>query len=86
MNGQLRIEEMYAFVVMDDDDTEGVPAFLSGDLWLPLMGADMSKVEMLRPIAEQFATDLGKPVTLVRFSVREEVEVIHGAHQAGSTR
>jgi len=85
VNGQLRIEEMFAFVVMDDDDTEGVPAFLSGDLWLPMMGADMAKVEILRPLAEEVAADLGKPVTLLRFSTREEVEVIGAPHQAGTT-
>jgi len=49
------------------------------------MGADMAKVEILRPLAEEVAADLGKPVTLLRFSTREEVEVIGAPHQAGTT-
>lgn len=77
MNGQLRIEQMFAYVVMDDDDTEGVPAFLTPDgTMLPMVGADMAKAEMLAGKAQEFATALGKPITLVRFTVREEVRVI----------
>jgi hypothetical protein len=74
MHGQLRIEEMYAYVVMDTDDTEGVPAFQSGDLMMPMMGADMKRAEMLRGIAQEFA-NTGVAVTLVKFTNRETVEV-----------
>ena len=76
MNGQERINEMYAFVVVDDDGTEGIPAFRSGDRDLPLVGADTARVEALRPIAENMARELSKPVELVRFTVREHLETI----------
>lgn len=78
MNGQLRIEEMYAYVVVDDDGTEGVPAFLARDgvTMMPMMGADVARADMLMAVAQRAATELGKTVTLVRFSVREEVRVI----------
>lgn len=77
MNGQLRIEQMYAYVVMDDDDTEGVPAFMARDgMMMPMMGADIAKADMLMGIAQRAATELGKRVTLVCFTNREEVRVI----------
>ncbi len=77
MNGQEHIEQMYAFVVVDDDGTEGVPAIDNGKgMIMPLVGADMARVESLRPYVESMAKSLGKPVTLMRFSVREELEVI----------
>lgn len=77
MRGQVHIDQMYAYIVMDDDDTEGIPAFqLTGSqMPMPMVGADMARVESLNPIAQDMARQLGKKITLVRFSVREEVEV-----------
>jgi hypothetical protein len=76
VNGQLHIDQMYAFVVTDDDHTEGVVGFYSESGWLPMVGADMAMVEKLRPIAEKIAAELGKPVRLLKFTSREEIEVI----------
>lgn len=76
MNGQERIDEMFAFIVVDDDGTEGIPATYLGNTLYPLVGADMKRVESLRPAAEDYARSSGKPVRLVRFSTREELEVI----------
>ena len=75
MNGQVHIDQMYAYVVMDDDDTEGIPAFMNGNTAIPMVGADLARIESLNPIAKQLAAELGKKVTLVRFSVREQLEV-----------
>ena len=77
MKGQLRIESMYAFIQMDTDSTEGVIAFLDGKTWMPLVGADMARVEQLRPIAKETAALTGRPVRLVHFTNREEKEVIN---------
>lgn len=76
MRGQVHIDTMYAYIVMDDDDTEGIPAFMNGNTAMPMVGADQARIESLDPIAQQLATELGKKVTLVRFSVREEIKVI----------
>ena len=76
MNGQLHIETLFAFVVVDDDGTEGVPALQVGGTALPMMGADLAMVELLRPHAVQVAKQLNKPVTLVHFSQRTDQEVI----------
>lgn len=75
MKGQLRIEQMYAFIVLDDDNTEGIPAFATPSGPMPMVGADMKRVDDLRPIAETIARDMGKKVTLCRFEVRTEIEV-----------
>lgn len=78
-----RIEEMYAFVVEDSGpDDEGVIGIQTepGDdgrrLWLPLVGADMSRVNSLRHIARGIGRQIGKRVTLVHFTNREDLEVI----------
>lgn len=61
-----RIEELYAFVIMDDGDgNEGVPAItLTPDMMVPMMGADLDRIESLRPIAQQMARMRGAPVEL----------------------
>lgn len=74
----LRIESMYAFVTVDpDDDTEGIIGFSSPDgQWLPMVGADMERVEQLRPIATSIARQTGREVRVVHFTERVEVEVL----------
>jgi hypothetical protein len=71
-----RIEQMYAFVA-EDAEGEGVCGF-RGDLgWMPLVGADIARVESIRHVAQIIADQSGKPIRLLRFAVREELEVIH---------
>ena len=78
-----RIEEMYAFIVEDNGpDDEGVVAIQSeegdqGWLWLPLVGADMARVESLKPIARGIGNQIGKKVKLVHFTNREDLGVIN---------
>lgn len=72
-----RVDEMFAWVV-EDDGTEGVPAFPGPNgMVFPMMGADMERMASLRPIAEEIAEKLDKPITLLKFTTREEVEVIN---------
>ena len=76
MKGQVRITEMFAFILLDDDNTEGIPAFNAKGIAMPLVGADMARVDSLRPIAQQLAKDMHKKITLAKFSVREDLEVL----------
>lgn len=74
-----KITEMWAYIIEDDGpDDEGVTAFqpVGGDAWMPMVGADEARMKSLRPMAKRLATLHGKPIKLVRFSVREEVETI----------
>lgn len=75
MDGQEKILSLYAFVVIDDDGTEGVPAVeIEGVGALPMIGADLSMVKMFKPHARAWAKMNGKAVTLVHFSTRTAQE------------
>lgn len=73
-----KIEQMYAFITEDKGpDDEGVIGMNTDMGWMPLVGADMARVESLRPIALQIAREVGKPIKLLRFTQREELEVLN---------
>jgi hypothetical protein len=69
-----KITEMYAFVMEDaDEEDEGVMGMSMGEWMLPLVGADMSRVDSLRPHADKIAEAAGKPYKILRFSQREDI-------------
>jgi predicted peroxiredoxin len=70
----LRIDEVFVFIASDADG-EGIPAFC-GVYPLPLICADKTRVDPLRELAREIARESGNKITLCRFSVREELEVI----------
>lgn len=77
MNGQTRIEQMYAFIIVDTDGTEGIPAFTTASgMAMPLVGADMNRVNSLFPLAQALADSHGKPIELVKFTNREHLNLI----------
>jgi dihydroorotase-like cyclic amidohydrolase len=78
-----RIDKMFAFIAEDNGpEDEGVCAFQTpGGMWFPLVGADMKRVDSLRKIAVQICEESGKPIHLVEFSVRREIEVIEPARE-----
>lgn len=73
-----KIKELFAFVAEDSGpEDEGIIGMsLGGDLMMPLVGADMARVESLKPAARQIAWLTGKKVKLLRFSTREDLGVI----------
>ena len=79
-----RIEQMYAFVAEDSGPgDEGIIGMQTAYGWMPLVGADMARVESLKPIARDMAEQLGKPVKLLHFDNRKEVEVFGGEQVGG---
>lgn len=77
-DSHFRIEKITAFTAVDPlDDAEGLVGFKmpTGD-WMPMVGADEKRVEDLRGNAQEIANVTGKPITLVQFSVREDIETI----------
>ncbi len=54
-NGQfLRITELYAFISKDRDGNEGVMGIAKANgMLIPLIGADIERVESLKPIADE---------------------------------
>lgn len=68
---------MFAWVTTDkDENDEGIIGFRFGDQWMPLVGADKARIQSLKAQALAVATSTGKPVKLIHFSVREELEII----------
>ena len=71
-----KIVEMYAFIATDNNGDEGITAMLVGDKWLPMVGADMDRIESLRKIAVMMAGKHGAKITLAKFTVRTDLEEI----------
>jgi len=72
-----KIMEMYAFVAEDKDpEDEGIIGFMAGTGWMPLVGADMARVDSLKPIARDISRNTGKTVKLIRFTNREELGIV----------
>lgn len=75
-----KVRTITAFIVTEADGTEGITAFINNGRWVPMIGSDEERVESLKPIAKKISAAIGKPVQMVRFTVREDVEVIDGRH------
>jgi hypothetical protein len=73
-----KIEKLYAFVMTDKtDDDEGIPAWRGKDgNWMPLVGADTSRIRDLTPLAQQIADREKKSIKILEFSVREQVGLV----------
>jgi hypothetical protein len=73
-----RIEQMYAWVTLDPaDNTEGLIGAVAPDgRWAPFVGADERRIRSQRPSAQVIADEILRPVTLVRFELRHEIEVL----------
>lgn len=72
-----RIDQIYAFVAEEEPGDEGIVAMPIGDKWLPLIGSDMERVDDLKIIAKSLAKSIDKPIRLILFSERTELEVIN---------
>lgn len=77
-----KINELWAFVAEDTGpDDEGListsviirPGVVAH---VPLVGADPERMVSLRSAAQAIADGMGKPVKLLMFSVRHEVETL----------
>lgn len=73
---KLRINEIFAFVSVDNNGNEGVCGFSTPEGMMPLIAADPERVESLRVIAKQLAGMTDKKIQLIKFTVREDMEVI----------
>lgn len=69
-----RIEAIWAALSIDDGG-EGVCGAPFGDQMLPLIAADKTRFDQIRPVARKIAEMSGKPVRIAKFSKREDVEI-----------
>lgn len=72
----MKIEKMFAFVCKDDDGNEGVIGHKIGNIMYPLVGADMERIESLKPLALSIQQATGKQVYLISFDKRTVLEVL----------
>lgn len=71
-----RVQTFYAVLTIDPNGDESVPAFLdrSTNMMMPLVGSDLARVESLKNAAQNIASITGRTLTLVQFSVREDLQ------------
>jgi len=70
---KLVIKEMFAFVAMDVDGEGVMGACLDGKTFMPLVGADMDRVQSLVPVAEMIKKTTGKDYRILQFKNRVDI-------------
>lgn len=78
-----KIEEMYAFVSQDEKGGEGIIGYMlmmdGQKTMMPLVGADMARMNSFMPIAQEIADKLKtQKVKLIKFTNRVELQDIEG--------
>lgn len=68
-----RIRAVWLFVAIDTDGDEGLPAFESKGVIIPMVCTDEARVASLRPMAARAARERGVRIELVRFGGEREV-------------
>lgn len=72
-----KINEMYAFICEDKGpDDEGIVGMSVGSWIMPLVGADMDRVNSLLTYARDISRATGKKIKLIRFTDREDLKEI----------
>lgn len=73
-----RIDELYAFVSVDEQDgNEGlVAAPYGGQMCLPLIAADKERLKVITPLAERLAQATKQKIRLIKLSHREVIKDI----------
>ena len=69
----LKIDRLFAFIVVDEKGDEGIPAKLLGTTFYPLVGADMDRIESLKIHAQEIANLTQRPMKIVVFEKSEEI-------------
>lgn len=71
---------LYAFVAKDTTGQEGIVAAPINGQIMPLVGADLERIQSLMPYAQLAANARGCDITLALFSGRTDVETIHPSY------
>lgn len=80
----LKIDVLYAFISVDAQGNEGICAFTHPEtgMYMPMVGADMKRVELIRPLAVGLTEMTGVDIQLVKFEQRTLLEVLSKGKQA----
>lgn len=71
-----KIETLYAWVATEEDGGEGLMAARIGDVWLPMIGADRARIDVLRPTVEKIVAETGRPARLIQFLTMTTLDTI----------
>lgn len=71
-----KIEVIYAFIAEEGPNDEGVVAAKIGGVWMPLVCADMERVESVEPLAKRIAQATKQKITLAKFEKRTDLREI----------
>ncbi len=75
----LRITEIFAFCAKDDNGDEGVIGFLGPDnSWIPMVGADMTRVKSLHKVAVIIGKAAKSTVILKKFRLKSAEVIFNG--------
>jgi hypothetical protein len=72
----MKIEKLYAYIVLDEQGNEGIPAMELNGLMYPLVGADMERIQSLQEQVQYIANKTGKQIRLALFEKRVDQAVI----------
>jgi len=82
---KLKINSITAFIATDDQGNEGIMGFKGDDGWVPMIGADETRIISLLPIAKQMSKLVKMPFKIVQFTtmtdITEEVTSKHQHHE-----
>jgi hypothetical protein len=78
---KLKIDEIMAFVSIDHEGNEGILSAQIGNVHMPLIGADIARIESIHKIALDIARNANITVKLVKFSNREDCKTIFKEEQ-----
>ena len=70
------LQELYAFVSKNEDGSEGIIGMPSPHGVIPMFTADKKNLPKLLEGAQLFANAMDKSITVLKFSNREEFEVV----------
>jgi hypothetical protein len=69
-----KITQLFCFAIDDkDENDEGVPTFQSHLGPIPLVGADVARIDSFMPMAQHIADKTGKPIRIYKFTHREQI-------------
>jgi hypothetical protein len=72
----LQIDEMFAFVAVSEkgEGVMGADMMIDGRLcFVPLVGADMARVEQLVPLAKKIQEEMNQPFKIYKFGQKEDI-------------
>lgn len=73
-----RIDTVWMAISVDEQGNEGLCAMFDGKSWFPLIASDEKRLEWVIRNAKLMAKNSRNTIKIIKFTTREEIEVISG--------